>query len=715
MTENHDIAVSRLFIFDPAASRTIDDIYVGTATQPERQGQELVVIVELPRFRGDQSSVLDGIIGCAVKNFQQARTSLPETVLETVLESLNLFLPTAVPKYTDRWLEHISMLVAVSDNGQIHFSAIGAINSYIMQDSRLSLIAPGAREINPLKIFSSVTSGVLNPGDVMLFTTPPLIDYFADAKLRATLHSMSPSAAVRTLETQLSAVPAHVTFTSVIIKFTTDYDRVAPRPQRAPIAQTVPDDVVDLRSQTETEDRRPGGFSAPSRMSGQRTARYQRPTHYSRLPRSLSDTHWLLRLIQLAGRNLLFYLWLVGRVLDFLLRVLWRSCLSLIRPSRRQAVEAEMVTQTETWIKRWRLRWFNLQRLQRAIIVLLAVLIFAYVHILIFRSQELQFKRSANVFNETLLTVSQKKQEADSAILYKDEQQAEALYVEIGSLLHGLVPHNQDEEKEVARYLEENNRNLNTVRHINYITSPLVFSDLSQLAGPMLYLTIAGNDVYFASGTDIYRWQGNQSKKLSTAPEPIRALLAAGNQVYSVTNGHIYTVNGNDLSDRKLPAQTDNTSFDQSLIYAGNLYVFDAPHSSIFKYSNSFNQGSLWLKDETLLKGVNDFAVDGSIYLATDKAEILKLFRGAKQNFDYHRPNPPLGKASTIYTTGDSKYLYLTDPENQRVIILGKDGTIKDQYTSSKFDHLTDLTVNAAEDTIYLLNGNMIYLLAVNK
>jgi len=49
-----------------------------------------------------------------------------------------------------------------------------------------------------------------------------------------------------------------------------------------------------------------------------------------------------------------------------------------------------------------------------------------------------------------------------------------------------------------------------------------------------------------------------------------------------------------------------------------------------------------------------------------------------------------------------------------RVIILDKEGNIKDQYTSQKFDSLTDLAIDPEEKAIYLLNDNHLYLLAIN-
>ena len=85
------------------------------------------------------------------------------------------------------------------------------------------------------------------------------------------------------------------------------------------------------------------------------------------------------------------------------------------------------------------------------------------------------------------------------------------------------------------------------------------------------------------------------------------------------------------------------------------------------------------------------------------------------EDFSYQAPHPPIGSQATIQTFRDSKFLYIIDPNNQRVIILNKDGNIKDQYTSTKFNQLLDLTIDPNEQAIYLLNGPHLYLLAVNQ
>jgi hypothetical protein len=153
-------------------------------------------------------------------------------------------------------------------------------------------------------------------------------------------------------------------------------------------------------------------------------------------------------------------------------------------------------------------------------------------------------------------------------------------------------------------------------------------------------------------------------------------------------------------------------------IYGNNLYVLDAINNQIFKYperGESFSNGLAWLQEEISLADATSLTLDGDIYTMFNSGQILKFRKGQRETFNYHQPHPVIGSQAIIKTFADSDYLYIIDPDNQRVIILDKEGNIKDQYSSSKFDNLVDLAVDSEEKAIYLLNGNHLYLLAINE
>ena len=59
------------------------------------------------------------------------------------------------------------------------------------------------------------------------------------------------------------------------------------------------------------------------------------------------------------------------------------------------------------------------------------------------------------------------------------------------------------------------------------------------------------------------------------------------------------------------------------------------------------------------------------------------------------------------------KYIYILDSGNKRVVAVDKDGYIYQQYSSPLFDDLKDFVVLEKEKKIYVLNGSIIYGIAM--
>jgi DNA-binding beta-propeller fold protein YncE len=201
--------------------------------------------------------------------------------------------------------------------------------------------------------------------------------------------------------------------------------------------------------------------------------------------------------------------------------------------------------------------------------------------------------------------------------------------------------------------------------------------------------------------------------------DPIAFVAQSGDTTLALTTtNNLFRVKGTDGTPVTLQKHADMGKVDALTLYSGNLYLLDRGKGELFKNEGSgitFKAGTVWLNDAGLLNKANNVAIDGNAYLTTRDGDIVKLLKGARQEFNYHAFSPRLGASSTIYTTKESKSLYILDPENKRVAILDKQGNIKDQYTSPKFDNLKSLLVNSAEDQIYVLNGKAIYLLAIKK
>ena len=292
--------------------------------------------------------------------------------------------------------------------------------------------------------------------------------------------------------------------------------------------------------------------------------------------------------------------------------------------------------------------------------------------------------------------------------------------MQIQLLLRSTTPLNKEQEGQLAQYLEEIERDLNKVRHINYIAEPFVYADLSTLGdAPVHTIAFAGDALIVGSDQGIYRIENDQPALLAKSDVALASLLVSDGTTYALTaSGELYRLSGSSVSPFGFTKHADNTAITDVVMYGRNLYVLDSGRGALFKYngsSQSMGAGSVWLDDPGTLKRATHLAIDGNVYVMTHEGTIQKFFRGSRDAFSYHTFNPPLGASTKVYTSQESNLLYLLDPDNKRVALLDKQGLIKDQFTSPKFDDLISLAVNESEHTIAVLNGHTIYVLAINQ
>lgn len=119
--------------------------------------------------------------------------------------------------------------------------------------------------------------------------------------------------------------------------------------------------------------------------------------------------------------------------------------------------------------------------------------------------------------------------------------------------------------------------------------------------------------------------------------------------------------------------------------YGGNLYLLDTSKSRIWKYvaaEKSFSETREYLNPDTLpdLSQGTGMAIDSGIWIGTRDGRILRFLQGKEETFASRGIEPSLGKMLVVATTEEDKNLYVLDNDNERVVVLDKDGVYLAQY-----------------------------------
>ena len=159
--------------------------------------------------------------------------------------------------------------------------------------------------------------------------------------------------------------------------------------------------------------------------------------------------------------------------------------------------------------------------------------------------------------------------------------------------------------------------------------------------------------------------------------------------------------------------------------HAGNLYGLDSQKGKLFWYPPP--QGSYgdrvynyFNPDTTVdLSTAVDFAIDGSVYLLQSNGRVEKFFMGRPQPFDTVLPDSPLKAPTSIFSSPDSRYVYIVDAGNSRVVQLTKEGAFERQIQFKGSDDVLRgakrISVDEKRGLLYVLNGKKVLSLNLEK
>ena len=103
-------------------------------------------------------------------------------------------------------------------------------------------------------------------------------------------------------------------------------------------------------------------------------------------------------------------------------------------------------------------------------------------------------------------------------------------------------------------------------------------------------------------------------------------------------------------------------------------------------------------------------AIDGNVYVLTQTGSLYKFYAGKREDITSPVIEPALSSNATLFTTKDSKNIYVLDSEKKRVAILDKNGVlIKQLMFDSISDEVTSLAISKDETKIFVATKNKIY------
>ncbi|MBT4124316.1 MAG: hypothetical protein HN981_04520 [Candidatus Pacebacteria bacterium] len=153
-------------------------------------------------------------------------------------------------------------------------------------------------------------------------------------------------------------------------------------------------------------------------------------------------------------------------------------------------------------------------------------------------------------------------------------------------------------------------------------------------------------------------------------------------------------------------------------VYSSYLYIFNPEKRNIYRYvvkDGKLSEPIGWLIDKQNLDFTNieSMIIDGDVWLSNKKGEILKYTQGQKQDFSAQNLPQPFDGPIKLATNEESDFLYILDKNNQRVVVLQKDGTFVKEITSESLSSGENIVALEDETGILVISGSLIYKISL--
>lgn len=340
----------------------------------------------------------------------------------------------------------------------------------------------------------------------------------------------------------------------------------------------------------------------------------------------------------------------------------------------------------------------------RPVLIFIALLLLGFF---VFNGQN---QRQIKDYQSRLIKIQQK---FDSAklLLGTDDKKAQELFKKAFKEVSDLESEAPSSIKNEFLKLEKDiEKNLYTLNKLEVINEPLLFSEVGPEKLVPQKMVIFEKELYLFSPFSENLFRINEKGEGILIPTGQKFSLAtASNNVLLFTKPD--TVVPLEQAPFSLILPSPETDFKDLAFFKDTLYFLDGKSGKIIKYPlEQSAEGKEYFDPKTeKIENKKSMTVDGSVWILDEKNEIHRYYAGKYQETLKLDIFPYPKNFKKIFASFALPYLFILEPEKNRIIITDKAGKIVNQFGSEKFDNLKDFAVSVQNKTIYLLNGQKIY------
>ncbi len=639
-------------------------------------------------------------------------------------------------------LDKINIIIGLVHGQDLFLAQVGKINCLLLyrlpnKNYRLINIIETTKSSfsvpDPIKLFSQVISGRIRPHDVIFISTNNLLDYFSQDKLINIICSDTLAQTTIQLKTLIEKINSKENFGAMTFEIEKEKidDIKEVKPQKTELSFTASSPFKEsmaglIRTEKETEkfltptllpeikkifinlkDLGGGLFSSVSQSTAELIKNQN-----SQIKEKILDNHNLSLFNKFTSKTLAFlvpFRAIFNIAFGFLKYKIFYPFVKIGSAIKKTKVGALIE------------RYKAMPKSSQVLFLVSLILAVSFIFSLGFLLRNNKILKATDEFNQIILEVESKKNNAESSLIYRDENLARKLLLEAKTTAANIKPTTSSQKKYLDNLNSEIEEQLKNLRHMVEIAEPVQLANFANL----------DNQVQLANFAALYKrlifTQNLNNKNIFKVNLDTWVMNAIAMDNQNLGNIKFGLTSENEIvlinEEKKLfRLRTDNDSISSANFdipqnggiadvgaFKNYLYVLDNANNQVYrltKNANGFEGKTDWIKAVGLdLKDASAIAIDGSVYILKNNGEIVKLSNGKPDTFEVNSVEPQLNMPTKIKTTDVSKYLYVLDPNNKRIVVINKEtGNLVIQYTSPAFDDLKDISIDEADKKIFVLN-----------
>lgn len=664
--------------------------YTPNKSSQKKHGS-LYFVLDINHPQKDSQKIFDTIIETAIKHYYKNLDD-PLTSLEIALRYVNEGLAEAAEQGNSHWIDNLNAVIAAVKGHEIHLTQTGTSEAFLIRNKIISHITEGlsdkTEEKHPLNTFVNISSGKMIMGDRIIISTEQLFNNVSLDRIRRLAVQHTPT----TCTAELARILAQENVRSIgtIIMEATTEEKLAKE-----VIKPQPEEVV-------LQDKKNEGtkFSAiSSEVTGFFTKTQEYLAHqYNQIfknkkgkkkkteTKSKKTPKKAPRIKQ-------------GRPSKTSIRS--SSSASLLQKINQKPGSKQYI-------------------IIGTVVVLIIILGISITYIR--NRQSLNNKK--NSVESILSQADDLASQADNAMIVGDNTVAKSKFSESLELL-ASIESSPFFTEEISALNQNIYSKLDDVDQISRVNIDQPLADLTSVSENIFSGLYKINDNLFSFANNIASINFTNGKITNITGFDITNFVN-GALINEETN-LAFLHNG--LMQKFDP--TSNTLIDLSTIdsawkpavdiatYYNNIYLLSPSENQIYKYTtlggSDYSSASSYISNAGALdlSNATSITIDGSIFVLKSDGTIIQFYNGQPTEYNLQgipEPYSTLSNPNQIYTTEELDHIYISDPNNKRVLQFRKDdGQYIQQVVGEELGDIDSFVVNEKINTIYILADNKIY------